>query len=306
VFANCPNKEVLVTATGSSAKAYALFALRYGINESWEASRCYMPTSGFVAPAGDHRLFCYCWLAVSPDRTVLIDGGCDEITAAERGLTYERSPLDSLKVLGVKPEDIDDVVVTHLHWDHAGHLTSFPNARIHVHPEEVRFTTGPAMQHRYLRRPYDTRQLQGFLEVLFQGRVHFTDGDEELAPGLTVHHVGGHTPGTQVVRVSTARGPVVLASDARHYVRNDCGGDEAGVPFPVVIHVDDYCAGAATVDRLAPTRDHVVTGHDPQVARHYPTVDGDELIVRLDVAPVYAPAAGARADPTTPDVDDNA
>ncbi|MCT7660715.1 N-acyl homoserine lactonase family protein [Mycobacterium deserti] len=264
---------------------FALYALRYGINHGWDASRSYMPTSNFVPHERDHRLFCYCWVARSADRTVLIDAGCDEITAAARGVTFERSPLDSLTLMGIDPADVDDIILTHLHWDHAGNLSSFPNARIHLHPEEFRFVTGPAMQHRYLRRPFDTRQLQDVVELLFEGRVSFTGSEEELAPGLSIHHVGGHTPGTQIVRVATKRGSVVLASDARHFARNDCGCDATGVPFPVVISVDDYCSASATIDRMAPGPDHIVLGHDPETALRYPTLDGDELITRLDVAP---------------------
>jgi glyoxylase-like metal-dependent hydrolase (beta-lactamase superfamily II) len=278
-----------MSTPASGDSTYALYALRYGINHSWNAARSYMPTSGFVRPDGDHRLFCYCWVADSAQRTVLIDGGCDAVTAAARGLTFERSPLDSLQALDISPAGVDDVVITHLHWDHAGHLAAFPNARIHIHPEEMRFTLGPAMRHRYLRRPYDATQLKDLVEVLFEGRVHFTGGQQEIAPGLDVYFVGGHTPGTQIVRVNTARGPVVVASDARHYTRNNCGGEHTGVPFPVVIDVEDYCAAAATIDGLAPSADHIITGHDPEVATRYPAVGGDELITRLDVAPMGCP-----------------
>jgi glyoxylase-like metal-dependent hydrolase (beta-lactamase superfamily II) len=268
-----------------TAGTYALFALRYGIGEGYTTARTYIPTSGFEPPAGDHRLFCYAWVAVSDERTVLVDAGCDEETARARGVTYERSPLDSLHALGVDPLDVDDVVLTHLHWDHAGNLASFPNARVHLHPDELRYATGPAMAHRYLRRPYDVRQLQDVVSLVHDGRVAFTDGVAEIAPGVTVHPLGGHTPGTQIVQVPTERGTVVLASDARHFLHNDAGGDAGGAPFSVVVHVDDYCAASATVDRLAATPDHVVPGHDPAVAHRYPSFDGDELIVRLDTEP---------------------
>lgn len=273
--------------------SYALYALRYGIGEAYTTARTHIPTSGFEPPDADPRLFCYAWVAVSDERTVLVDAGCDEVTARARDVTYERSPVESLGALGIDPADVDDLVLTHLHWDHAGNLTSFPNARVHLHPDELRYATGPAMSHRYLRRPYDVRQLQDVVSLVHEGRVAFTDGVAQIAPGLVVHPVGGHTPGTQIVRVPTVRGTVVLASDARHYLHNDAGGDAGGAPFPVVVHVDDYCAASATVDRLAATPDHVVPGHDPAVARRYPPVDGDELVVRLDTAPTALRDSGA-------------
>ncbi|TCP49929.1 glyoxylase-like metal-dependent hydrolase (beta-lactamase superfamily II) [Tamaricihabitans halophyticus] len=260
--------------------------MRYGIGQSWTAPRTYIPTSGFQpAEDLDYRLFCYTWVAVSEEQVVLVDGGCDEPTATARGITWDRSPMDSLRVLGIDPKDVDDVVISHLHWDHAGNLTAFPNAQIHLHPAELRYATGPPMEHRYLRRPYDTAQLRDMVSFVHEGRVQFTDGTTEIAPGLTVHPVGGHTPGTQVVRVPTHRGPVVLASDSRHFHHNNSGGDAGGVPFSIVVHVDDYCAAARTVDDLAASPDHVIPGHDPSVSHRYPTLDGDELISRLDVAP---------------------
>lgn len=270
--------------------SYSLYALRYGIGQSWTTSNTYIPTSGFQPSEDlDHRLFCYVWVAVSTERTILIDGGCDEATALARGISWERSPMDSLRVLGIDPSDVDDVVISHLHWDHAGNLAAFPNARFHLHPEEFHYAASPAMRHRYLRRPYDAGQLRDVISLIHDGRVSFTNGTTEIAPGVTVHPVGGHTPGTQVVRVPTARGFVVVASDARHYTHNNSGGDAGGVPFSVVVRVDDYCDAALSVDALAATPDHIIPGHDPSVAHGYPSVDGDELIVRLDVDPLRDP-----------------
>ena len=103
------------------------------------------------------------------------------------------------------------------------------------------------------------------------GRVVFHDGDDELAPGLTVHHVGGHTDGLQVVRVSTGRGWLVLASDATHYYENL----ETRRPFTIVFDVDTMLAGFDRVRALAAGPDMYVPGHDPQVLERYPAVGPD-------------------------------
>lgn len=265
---------------------YELFALRYGIGRERTANDNFIPVPGFEYPAGDPSLYCYVWAAVGGDRVVLIDGGASEETAAGRGIDYERHPVDSLRDLGLGPEEVSDVVLTHLHWDHAGNLAAFGHARFHLHAAETAYATGPAMAHRYLRRPYDRGQLADLIALIHDGRVEFNPGVAEIAPGITAHHLGGHTPGLQVVRVETARGPVVVASDAMHYLDNG----RTGVPFPVVVHLDDYCAAAAELTRLAGAPERIIAGHDPAVAAAYPSaIPGNDLIVRLDAEPEFQP-----------------
>ena len=117
---------------------------------------------------------------------------------------------------------------------------------------------------------------------VFAGKVQFHDGDCELAPGITLHKLGGHTKGLQVMRVNTARGPVVLASDATHLYANL----ERNHPFPVLADVGDYLEGLQTLRRLAPTLAHIVPGHDPKVLKQYPQArQGLIDVVRLDVEP---------------------
>jgi glyoxylase-like metal-dependent hydrolase (beta-lactamase superfamily II) len=117
---------------------------------------------------------------------------------------------------------------------------------------------------------------------VFDGRVQFHDGDDEIAPGITVHHIGGHSKGLQSVRVQTRRGAVVLASDASHLY----GHFLEGRVFPITYSVADTLEGYRTLRRLAQTDDHIVPGHDPMVIERYPVArQGVEGIVRLDVAP---------------------
>ena len=113
--------------------------------------------------------------------------------------------------------------------------------------------------------------------------MQFHDGVDELAPGLTVHHVGGHTMGLQVARVWTRRGWVVLASDASHFYANM----EQGRPFPIVYNVADMLDGHKQLYRLASSPDHVIPGHDPLVLKRYPAprpgLEG--IVARLDADP---------------------
>jgi glyoxylase-like metal-dependent hydrolase (beta-lactamase superfamily II) len=118
----------------------------------------------------------------------------------------------------------------------------------------------------------------------YGGRVAFHDGDDELAPGISVHFVGGHTMGLQMVRVWTKRGWVVLASDASHLYANM----EQERPFPIVYNVADMLAGYKRAYALAASRRHVIPGHDPLVLKRYPAPSRalEGIVARLDVDPV--------------------
>ena len=106
------------------------------------------------------------------------------------------------------------------------------------------------------------------------------DGDAELFPGVSVHLIGGHTKGLQVVRVATRRGWLVLASDASHFYANM----EQERPFPIVYSVADMVQGYGRLRELAESPAHVIPGHDPEVLRRYPAPRGDleGIAARLD------------------------
>jgi glyoxylase-like metal-dependent hydrolase (beta-lactamase superfamily II) len=118
---------------------------------------------------------------------------------------------------------------------------------------------------------------------VFTDRVVFHDGESELAPGLTLHRVGGHTRGLQVVRAHTRRGWVVLASDAAHFYANW----QQRRPFPIVDDIPRYLAALDRIEALADSPRHVIPGHDPLVLQRYPRALPDVAdIVRLDVDPM--------------------
>jgi glyoxylase-like metal-dependent hydrolase (beta-lactamase superfamily II) len=186
-------------------------------------------------------------------------------------------------MLGVEAAKVKDVIITHMHYDHAGTLEDFPAARFHVNDLELSFTTGRLMCHETFRHSYTVDHVCTMVRSLFEGRVAFRQGEEEIVPGVSVHHIGGHTPGMQSVRVKTRRGWVVLASDACHFYENA----EGRKPFPVVYHVDDMVQGWGKLQRLADSPQHVVPGHDPLVLQRYPAPNPqlEGIVVRLDVAP---------------------
>jgi glyoxylase-like metal-dependent hydrolase (beta-lactamase superfamily II) len=208
----------------------------------------------------------FLWIVRNAHRTVLVDTGFARRAAVERKWAMDFDPIDALSRLGVDLDAIEDVVITHMHVDHAGNLGRFAKARFHVQDAEAAFATGRCMCEPHLRAAYDVEDVVTLVRQTFAGRVRFHDGDGPVAPGVSVHFVPGHTSGMQAVRVMTARGPVVLASDSTHFYGNVMRRS----PFSGTV---DAIATLRSYDRLlelAGSYDRVVPGHDPKVRALYP------------------------------------
>ena len=244
--------------------AYEIYALRYARMSPRTPHMNYLVPDPHETSAADLDYFV--WLIRGAGRDILVDTGfnAEEATLRSRKLTL--NPVDVLSAFGVRAEDIKDVVVTHLHYDHAGNLDRFPAARFHLQDREMSYATGRCMCFGVLRHPFSVEHVTLMVRHVYGERVTFHSGDGEVAPGVTVHRVGGHSDGLQVVRVETARGPVVLASDAAHYY----GNLHRRSPFPIVYNIGDMCQGWETVERLAGHPDRIIPGHDPLVAELYP------------------------------------
>ncbi len=223
----------------------------------------------------------FVWVIRGHGRTVVVDTGFDQRAAALRKRQFLRCPAVALGALGVDVADVRDVVITHLHYDHAGNLDLFPKAKFYLQDAELQFCTGRYMCHSTLRHSYEVEDVAQMIRKVFADRVCFVNGEQELFPGISVHRVGGHTDGLQVVRVRTRRGWLVLASDALHYYANL----EMRSPFPIVFHVGDMLEGFRHVERLAEgVLDNIVPGHDPAVLTRFPRTDANGVeIARLDL-----------------------
>lgn len=261
---------------------FELYALLYARHTGRSAALNYMLGADFHD--ADSDLYYYVWVARRGDETYVVDTGFSEAAAKARGRQLLVPVEQALRSVGVHADEVKDVILTHLHYDHAGTLNSFPVARFHIQESEAQYATGPCMCHAALSHPFDVEDVVNYVRKLFGGQVRFHKGSAELTPGISVHHVGGHTAGLQVVRVYTRRGWVVLASDATHLY----GNFERSHPFPVVYNVGDMLEGYRIVRELAESEAHVVPGHDPDVMRRYPAPipDLEGRVVRLDVDPI--------------------
>jgi glyoxylase-like metal-dependent hydrolase (beta-lactamase superfamily II) len=259
--------------------AYELYAIRYATREARRSAN-FLGGDPHDAPM---PMDYFLWLVKGPQGPVLIDTGFTADIAVKRGRTYLRTPLEGLAALDISPADIRTAILTHLHYDHVGGFALFPQAQFHLQDDEMRYATGRYMRYDRFNHGYEVEEVVDMVRLVYGQRVTFHDGDAEIAPGLTVHRIGGHTMGLQCVRVHTRRGWVVVASDASHYYehfeRNRC--------FTTVFHVGETIGGYEKLQRLADSPKHIIPGHDPLVMQRYPATSERTkgVVVRLDVAP---------------------
>jgi glyoxylase-like metal-dependent hydrolase (beta-lactamase superfamily II) len=258
------------------SETYRVFAIKYARHERLSSANFIGGDSHDVPMPLDY----FVWVVAGASRTFLVDTGFDQEGADKRGRKITRPIAEGLAAVGVDAASVEDVIVTHMHYDHAGNRDLFPRARYHVQDREMAYCTGRCMCHPTLNHPFEAADVSRMVHRVFDGRVVFHDGDDQIAPGLSVHLVGGHTNGLQVVRVHTQQGWMVLASDASHLYANI----EQQRPFPVVYNVGDMLEGYRRAYSLADSPQLVVPGHDPEVLRRFPAErrEHEGWIVRLD------------------------
>ncbi|WP_158968210.1 N-acyl homoserine lactonase family protein [Chachezhania sediminis] len=262
---------------------YQIYAIRHGVNTVRIRAQNFINDPD---PAALLQMDFYSWVLVGPDRTVVVDTGMKVETAARYGHTPVMAPPEALAQLGIDPASVDTVLLTHAHYDHVGHIDAFPQARFWMQAREMAYVTGPWMEHALFRHAYLAPDIAALVGLLHAGRLHLHGPDAGVAPGVTVHWVGGHCDGQEIVRVHTARGWVVLASDALHYFEEL----ERGKPYAVAFNISDMIAAHGRIRELADSDDHIVPAHDPRVADLWPAAGPglDGRILRVDVAPVAA------------------
>jgi glyoxylase-like metal-dependent hydrolase (beta-lactamase superfamily II) len=263
-----------------SAARYEVYAIKYA-HHVRRASENFI---GGDPHDGPMPLDFFVWLireaGADAGREIVVDTGFSAATAARRQREHLRCPTAGLRLLNTDSKQVKDVVITHLHYDHVGNFDLFPAATFHLQDREMQYATGRHMAQPVFRGAFDVEDVVGMVRNTYAGRVRFHDGDAEIAPGVSLHYIGGHTMGLQVVRVATRRGWLVLASDASHFYANM----EQARPFPIVFNVADMVEGYGRLRALADSPGHIIPGHDPLVLARYPapaaTLHG--IVARLD------------------------
>ncbi len=225
----------------------------------------------------------YVWAIVGKHGAIVVDSGFDETMAKKRDRKILKPIAEGLKSIGIAPESVGNVIITHLHYDHAGNYDVFPKAKYHLQDCEMEFATGRCMCDAKMRVAFEADDVTALVRKVFEDRVAFHDGEDEVVPGVSVHRIGGHSKGLQAVRVKTKRGYVVLASDSTHLYEHF----EQNKVFPITYSADDAVKGYAKLKTLASSPKHVIPGHDPKVLARYPAANAgvEGWVARLDVEP---------------------
>jgi len=211
------------------------------------------------------------WLIRGGGRNILFDSGFHrERWFKEWTIKDYLRPGEAVKLAGVNPEEVTDIVVSHAHWDHMGGIDLFPKAIVWIQKEEFRYYTGPAWQPGGDHGGIDPDDVQQLVRLNTQGRLRLVDGDNvEIFPGIRAYTGGRHTFASQYLRVH-GNPPFVLASDNVYLYRN-LAEHKASATFSDADHAANIAAQSRMIELAGGNPDRVIPGHDAAQFQKYPT-----------------------------------
>ncbi len=257
----------------ASKPTYEIYAIRY-------ATLLDFPVEALVKGADPSRkidLAMTVWLIRGNGRNILVDSGFyHERFFKDWKLKGFVRPSEAVSDAGVKPEDITDVIVTHMHWDHADGMDLFPRAKIWVQKDELAYYAGEGWQKKNTHGGIDAEDVLTLVRLNTEGRVGLVHGDDqEIIPGVTCHIGGKHTYQSQYVSVTAKDGVVVLASDNVYLYENL----EKHLPIAATLDAASNLRAQDHMKEIA-AKGFVIPGHDPAVFEKFPHTA--ERVVRID------------------------
>jgi glyoxylase-like metal-dependent hydrolase (beta-lactamase superfamily II) len=256
----------IAPVAAQSKPQYEIYAIRYATLPGF-------PVSELVPDAGPDRkldIAMMIWLIRGNGRNILLDSGFyHDRFFKDWHVNDFVKPSDTLKPLGLKPEDITDVIISHMHWDHADGMDLFPNARIWIQKDELQYYAGEAWQSKDTHGGIDPDDVLTLVKLNTQGRVGMVNGDaQEILPGITCYTGGRHTYASQYIGVNTSAGTVVLASDNMYLYENL----EKHVPIAETLDAASNLRAQDRMKQIASRPGLIIPGHDPAVIAKFPNV----------------------------------
>ena len=249
----------------TTSPEYSIQAVRYASAED--------EVAGLVmgAPKGEKiNIAMVVWLIRGGGRNILFDSGYHRDTFLKYFPSTEYlRPDEAVKLAGVQPEEITDLVISHAHWDHLGGIDLFPKATVWIQKEEFRYYTGDAWQPGGNHGGIDPEDVQQLVKLNTEGRLRLVDGDNvEIFPGLRAYTGARHTYASQYLRVD-GNPPFVLASDNCYLYRN-LAEHKASATFSEADQAANIKNQARMIE-LAGSAERVVPGHDMLQFQKFPT-----------------------------------
>jgi glyoxylase-like metal-dependent hydrolase (beta-lactamase superfamily II) len=249
----------------SSKPVYQVFAIKYAGPVRKSGSHLRWQKDWDKEATGNY----YIWLVKNGQRTVVIDTGCTPETAREKALSFYMCPSRLLPSAGVDPKEIEYVILTHLHWDHAGGAIFFPHANFFLHEKEYSFWTGNGICNSPpLQSLIDRKCLKLIRSLYNDNRVALIKNNRDIFPGIGAIFAPGHSPGLMAISVNTAKGTLILGSDSAFAVENY----EEKWPHDIFFNMADYLKTMAMLRRKASKPELLFAGHDPAMFNDYPRV----------------------------------
>ncbi len=274
VFCLCAIVCLSASATDNQPPQYEVFAIRYATIPDF-------PVAALVQGADPDRkldIAMAVWLIKGNGRNILVDAGFyrDQFFKDWTVKDFIKAS-EAVARAGVKPEEITDLIITHMHWDHADGMDLFPNARIWLQRDEYTYYTGEAWQHKNTHGGIEKDDVVALVKLNMEGRVGLVEGDaQEIIPGVTCYTGGKHTYQSQYVGVKTKAGTVVLASDNMYLYENL----DKHVPIAQTLDAASNLRAQDRMKQIAGSPRLIVPGHDPAMFERFPKVN--ERVVRIE------------------------